>query len=254
MDTNVINKNQIVRSGYQMPVPEIQSMAEAFYKSGMFKDTTSAAAALVKIQAGQEVGIKPFAAMTGIYIIQGKPTIGAGIIASRIKASGKYNYQVVKMEDAIVSIDFYEGKEMIGNSTFTKEDALRAGTQNLGKFPKNMLFARAISNGVKWFAPDVFDGPVYVPEEMEEVTEDTAHEELPGTNTPANLKPEINIADEDPKPFEIPGHWYAKLEKCKTKADVLAIYTDHKETIDAEPELQKLLKETSANLSKLKTA
>ena len=32
-----------------------------------------------------------------------------------------------------------------------------------------MLFARAVSNGVKWFAPDIFSGPVYVPEEMHEV-------------------------------------------------------------------------------------
>jgi hypothetical protein len=39
-----------------------------------------------------------------------------------------------------------------------------------------MLFARAISNGVKWFCPDVFAGPVYVPEEMPEQTiEDVPH-------------------------------------------------------------------------------
>ena len=37
-----------------------------------------------------------------------------------------------------------------------------------------MLFARAISNGVKWFTPDVFSGPVYVPEEMENLKEEPA--------------------------------------------------------------------------------
>lgn len=41
-----------------------------------------------------------------------------------------------------------------------------------------MLFARAMSNGVKWFTPDVFRGPVYVPEEMPEVTIDVVHEEV----------------------------------------------------------------------------
>ncbi|NBO17384.1 MAG: hypothetical protein EBV07_00610 [Proteobacteria bacterium] len=56
---------------------------------------------------------------------------------------------------------------MIGNSTFTIEDAKKAGTKNTDKFPRNMLFARAMSNGVKWYTPDVFAGPVYVPEEME---------------------------------------------------------------------------------------
>jgi hypothetical protein len=38
-----------------------------------------------------------------------------------------------------------------------------------------MLFARAISNGVKWYCPDVFSGPVYVPEEMPSVTEEVSH-------------------------------------------------------------------------------
>ena len=33
-----------------------------------------------------------------------------------------------------------------------------------------------MSNGVKWYTPDVFAGPVYVPEEMETVTQDVSHE------------------------------------------------------------------------------
>ena len=38
---------------------------------------------------------------------------------------------------------------------------------NWRKYPKNMLFARAISNGVKWHCPDVMNGqPVYTPDEM----------------------------------------------------------------------------------------
>ena len=160
-----------------MPVNEIQVMAKAFAESGMFTDAKQMGQAFVKIQAGQEIGIPPFAAMSGIHIIQGKPTLGAGLIASAVKGSGKYDYKVQKLDDKICSIDFYQGTEMIGNSTFTIEDAKKALTKNIDKFPKNMLFARAISNGVKWFCPDVFSGPVYVPEEMPEPkTEDVAHE------------------------------------------------------------------------------
>lgn len=164
----------------QLPINELMNMAKAFAESGMFADTKSAAQAIVKIQAGQEIGIPPFAAMTGIHIIQGKPTIGAGLIASRVKGSGKYDYKVIQQDATACSIDFYQGKEKIGNSTFTIEDAKKALTKNIDKFPKNMLFARAISNGVKWFCPDVFSGPVYTPEEMDApiVTEDVAHVEV----------------------------------------------------------------------------
>lgn len=159
-----------------MPVNDIMVMAKTFAESGMFTDAKQMGQAFVKIQAGQEIGIPPFAAMSGIHIIQGKPTIGAGLIASTVKGSGKYDYKVVEMNEKICSIDFYQGTENIGNSTFTIEDAKKALTKNIDKFPKNMLFARAISNGVKWFCPDVFAGPIYVPEEMPEVTQDVSHE------------------------------------------------------------------------------
>jgi hypothetical protein len=164
-----------------MPVNEIQVMAKAFAESGMFTDAKQMGQAFVKIQAGQEIGIPPFAAMSGIHIIQGKPTLGAGLIASAVKGSGKYDYKVPQLDDKICSIDFYQGSEKIGNSTFTIEDAKKALTKNIDKFPKNMLFARAISNGVKWFCPDVFSGPVYVPEEMPEVTIETTHEVIEPT-------------------------------------------------------------------------
>ena len=148
------------------------SIGETFYKSGMFADIKSAQQAVVKIMAGAEMGISPFQAMSGIHIIQGKPTIGAGLMASRVKASGKYNYKVTEMTDKVCTIDFIEGGQSIGTSSFTIEDAKKAGTKNLDKFPRNMLFARAMSNGVRWFCPDIYEGPVYVPEEMESITED----------------------------------------------------------------------------------
>lgn len=163
---------------------EIMSIGKAFAESGMFPDTKSAAQAIVKIQAGQEIGIPPFAAMSGIHIIQGKPTIGAGIMASIVKGSGKYDYRVVESTEKVCSIDFYQGKEKIGNSTFTIEDAKKALTKNLDKFPKNMLFARAMSNGVKWYTPDVFSGPVYVPEEMTAPITEDAKAEVVEVTTP----------------------------------------------------------------------
>jgi hypothetical protein len=168
-------KNTQVSIVQQLPIAELMNMAKAFAESGMFADTKSAAQAIVKIQAGQEIGIPPFAAMTGIHIIQGKPTIGAGLIASRVKGSGKYDYKVIEASEKVCSIDFYQGATKIGNSTFTIDDAKKALTKNIDKFPKNMLFARAISNGVKWYCPDVFSGPVYVPEEMPSVTEEATH-------------------------------------------------------------------------------
>lgn len=184
-----------------MTVNETINTAKIFAESGMFVDSKQMAQAFVKIQAGQEMGIGAFASMTGINIIMGKPTISAGLIASAVKGSGKYDYKVKEMTDVKCSIDFFQGKESIGNSTFTIDDAKKQGTKNLDKFPKNMLFARAISNGQKWFCPDIFQISVYVPEELteeKETTQDVQHieiiDEIPETPilTDPQLKKTIN--------------------------------------------------------------
>jgi len=246
-------ENSLIRS--QMPITEIMSIAKAFAESGMFPDTRQAAQAIVKIQAGQELGIAPFAAMTGIHIIKGRPIIGAGLIASAIKSSGKYDYKVKEMTDTNCSLGFYHGKTLLGNSSFSAAEARKAGTQNMDKFPKNMLFARAISNGVKWFTPDVFQGPVYTPEEMEVVTEEGQGEQVPlDTNQPSAKAEVLHEKKEQPDSPQIDPLWLDKMDQCKTKAEVLQVYKENKELIDASPELQRLLKETQTKLSNLKAA
>lgn len=163
-------------------VNETVQMAKLFAESGMFADAKQMAQAFVKVQAGKEMGIGAFASMTGINIIMGKPTLGAGLIASCVKGNEKYDFKVKELTDNVCSIDFFQksnnGMEFIGNSTFNIEDAKKQGTKNLDKFPKNMLYARAISNGQKWFCPDVFQMSVYVPEEMPEQTQDIQHVEI----------------------------------------------------------------------------
>jgi hypothetical protein len=146
---------------------DVERAAKAMAGSGYFTDSREANQAVVKILAGQEMGFGAFASMTGIYIISGRPSVGANLMASAVKGSGRYNYRVMEMSDKNCSIDFYEHGEKIGTSAFSLEDAKKAQTKNLVKFPRNMLFARAMSNGVKWFCPDVFNGSaVYTPEEL----------------------------------------------------------------------------------------
>ena len=175
----------------EITTTEIMTIAKSFADSGMFPDCKSMAQAAVKIQAGREFGIQPFAAMSGIHIIQGKPTIGAGLMAARVKGFGKYDYKVIEHTEKVCSIEYFQGKESIGVSTFTIEDARKAGTKNLDKFPKNMMFARAMSNGVKWFTPDIYEMPVYVPEEMAQVTEDVQVQVVEAP-TPAPKKRVLN--------------------------------------------------------------
>jgi hypothetical protein len=132
---------------------------------------TQMAQMAAKIMAGRELGFGPFASVNGIYIIKGRPSISASLMATAVKNSQRYDYRVKRLDNDGCTLEFFEmvnGKrESIGISTFTSADATKAGTENMGKFPRNMMFARAMSNGVKWFCPDVFSGnAIYVPEEL----------------------------------------------------------------------------------------
>ena len=146
-------------------------VAKAFRASGLFPDLRDEAQAFVKVIAGRELGIGPMAAMMGINVIQGKVTLSANLMASQVKSSPVYDYIVREHTATSCRMDFLQNGEVCGTSEFTMEDAQRAGLVKGGgawsKYPKAMLFARALSQGVRWYCPDVLNGsPAYVPEEM----------------------------------------------------------------------------------------
>jgi hypothetical protein len=164
--------SEIVR---QNDLAELTGIAKLLAASGYFdaKGTAEQAVAQLatKILAGREMGLGPFAAVQGIHVIQGRPALSANLIASAIKSSPKYDYRVKRLDPEACELEFFErvgGRlEPLGVSTFTAADARAAGTQNMAKFARNMLFARAISNGARWYCPDLFAGSaVYVPEEL----------------------------------------------------------------------------------------
>jgi hypothetical protein len=144
---------------------------KAFKASGLFPDLKDEAQAFVKVIAGRELGIGPMASMMGINVIQGKVTLSANLMASQVKSSRAYDYIVREHTAEVCRIDFLQNGEVCGTSEFTMEEARTAGLVKQGgpwvKYPKAMLFARALSQGVRWYCPDVLNGsPAYVPEEM----------------------------------------------------------------------------------------
>lgn len=145
--------------------------------------------AVMRIQAGAELGIGPHAAMAGILFIQGQQTFKANLVAALVKSSGKYDYKVLRTDDTACLIEWFQDGEHVGESEFTEADRERAGLalqgrrggdSNWKKYPKAMMFARALTQGARMYCPDVFIGGVYTPEEIKaEVVDDDAPEAAP---------------------------------------------------------------------------
>jgi hypothetical protein len=149
---------------------EIRSLGEIFARSGMFSDVRDAAQAVVKILAGRELGLPPLMSMTKIYIVKGQVAISATAMAALIKQSGVYDYRIAELTNERCTIVFFERGQEVFRSTFTIEDAKRAGVlgnESWQRYPRNMLFARALSNGARFVCPHLLAG-VYVPEELAE--------------------------------------------------------------------------------------
>lgn len=150
-------------------------VAEAMFKSGYFKDVRSMAQSYVKILAGEELGLTPFASMTGLTIIEGRLGFAANLIATLIQEHPDYDYKVKESTNEKCVIEFVrlkEGEEVsLGESVFLVEDAERAGLvrpkSNWEKWPKAMCFNRALTQGARMFCPVVTKGrPAYTPEEL----------------------------------------------------------------------------------------
>jgi len=164
---DITKSNGIIKS-----IDDLERVARAMAASGFFADTRQAAQAVVKIMAGYELGFGPFASMTGVYILPGgRVAIGANLMAAAIKRSGKYDYRIRRLDDQACEIEILQEGQVIGVSQFDVDNARAAGLldkDNWRKYPRNMLFARAISNAVRWYAPDVFGGAsVYSPDELD---------------------------------------------------------------------------------------
>jgi hypothetical protein len=172
-------------------IDDVVRMGKVFAESKMFKDVHTVAQAIVKVQAGSELGIPPFQAISGVHIISGKAVIGAGLMASMVDRHPEYDFEVLEQTDKVCEIKFYKNGKVRGTSRFTAEDARKAGTQNMTKYAANMLYARAMSNGVKWYAPGVFAGPVYVPEEMQqEETQEATYIEVKESDNKPHHEPQ----------------------------------------------------------------
>lgn len=197
---------------------DAERAARAMAGSGFFQDTKQANQAIVKVLAGHELGFGPFASMTGVHIIQGKPTLASNLMAAAVKRNGKYNYRVIEASDAKCEIAWFEGGQEVGRSAFTWEEGTRAGLTNKDnwkKYPSDMLFARALSRGQRRFAPDIFNGAtVYTPDEMGAVTD------AEGNVIDAKAT-EVVTGGDNPDPIDEPA-WQAWQALCQ-RADAVKI-------------------------------
>lgn len=197
-------------------INRVATVGNNLAKSGLFPDAQDGYKAFAKIMLGRSIGLGAMQSMTGIHIVEGKPMLAATTLAGFVRGHPAYDYSVIEHDETKCAIEFFRTttepqRESLGTSIFTIEEAQAAGLgkwpdqekwgkSQWGKWPRNMLFARALSNGIKWFAPDLFGGvPVYT-----EADEFVAHAALTAGE-----------GDGEPAGIELPAEVEAVIERAQ---------------------------------------
>jgi hypothetical protein len=150
-------------------VDQIQTMANAVVKSQLFgMKTVEQATALMLI--AQAEGYHPALAARDYHIIQGRPTLKAETMMARFQQQGgKVEWKT--LTDKEVTATFSHPSGGSATITWTFEQAKQAGLtgkDNWKNYPRAMLRARVVSEGIRTVFPGVVLG-VYTPEEMQDI-------------------------------------------------------------------------------------
>jgi len=151
-----------------IPVDQIQTMATAIAKSGLFGMKTPEQAMALMLVAQAE-GYSPALAARDYHVIQGRPALKADAMLARFQAAGgKVEWK--KYTDAEVSAVFSHPQGGTLELSWTFEQAKRiglTGKDNWKNYPRAMLRARVISEGIRTIYPGVVAGS-YTPEEVQD--------------------------------------------------------------------------------------
>jgi hypothetical protein len=139
---------------------------------------------LLAMEYGRALNLPLAIVLTGVHVIDGRPSLSAGLMHGMIVGAGHRVRITGDMRQATCAIVRKDDPEFTYTATFSVEDAQRAELLKIQpdgsirsrgasgkatgweKYPKAMLLARALSACARQACPDVLAGISYVPEEL----------------------------------------------------------------------------------------
>ena len=159
---------RVAADGNSVTFEQMERMASAVAKSGLFGVKT-ADQALALMLVAQAEGRSPAVAAQEYHIIQGRPALKADTLLARYQQAGG-TVKFEELSEKRCAATFSHPASGSFTIDWTIEMAQRAGLagkDNWKAYPRAMLRARVISEGVRTSFPGVAIG-VYTPEELQD--------------------------------------------------------------------------------------
>ncbi len=182
-----------------VPVADIERMATAVAKSGLFGIKTPEQGVALMLIAQAE-GMHPAIAARDYHVIQGRPALKADAMLARFQtAGGSVTWKVYTDTEVTGIFSHPQGGSL--ELTWTFEQARKIGLtdkDNWRKYPRAMLRARVISEGIRTVYPGCVVG-VYTVEEVQDFDEKPVKVKNMGK---AEVVDKVTVTIEDPLPPE----------------------------------------------------
>jgi 5'-3' exonuclease len=155
---------------------EAGQLAKWVHESRQFSAYGSPQSVLATVLAGRELGLQAMASLRAIHIVEGKPTLSADLIRALVINSGHARYfRVTERTDTRATFETQRGDDPPVSLSFTIDEGRAAWSKGddawkksgWGKFPADMLVARASAKLARLVYPDICFG-LYTREELEE--------------------------------------------------------------------------------------
>lgn len=161
--------------------------AQIAVKSGKYPNEMNELTMLNIMLSARDLGISPFKAINGgFYVVNGKISMSTALMADRIRKEGHSVKVTDWTEDKCIIIGIRKDNADSVKVEYTMKDAQLAGLTNSPtwkKYPKNMLYNRAMSTIARVLFPDVV-GNCYSEDEKEEIGQKvTQNPSFDGQNT-----------------------------------------------------------------------
>ena len=158
-----------------VPFQEMQQMAEVAVASKMFgfKNTQEALSVMLLCQAEN---LHPMIALRDYHVIQGRPALKADAMLARFQAAGGSVTWKEYTDEQVTGVFTHPqgGTLELGWSLAQAKRIGIANKDNWSKYPRAMLRARTISEGIRAVFPGCVVG-VYTPEEVQDFEPKTKH-------------------------------------------------------------------------------
>lgn len=157
--------------GAPATLPEKMDYARALAESGMLpaQYRRQPANLLYALEYAGSLGLHPMAAITGVHVIEGKPSASSALISALVRRAGHKLRVTGNDQEAVAQIIRADDPDWKFESRWDLDRAKRAGL--LGKkvwqqYPAAMLKARAITEVARDACEEALSGMHYTPEEL----------------------------------------------------------------------------------------